>query len=78
MREMSVREARGHLSALLDEVEQGVEIIITRRGKKVAILSPVRTSGHSLPAMAAFRDSIRSTGRSLSETVIEDREETRY
>ena len=42
MTEVSVAEAKAHLSALLDRVEQGEEIVITRRGKPVARVSGVR------------------------------------
>lgn len=33
-------EARTHLSELLDQVARGTTILITRRGKPVALLSP--------------------------------------
>lgn len=35
---MGVSEARSHLGALLDRVERGEAVIITRRGKPVARL----------------------------------------
>ena len=38
MREVGVLEAKTHLSALLDEVEQGGELAITRHGRVVARL----------------------------------------
>ncbi|MBZ0253867.1 MAG: type II toxin-antitoxin system prevent-host-death family antitoxin [Candidatus Methylomirabilis sp.] len=34
-------EAKTHFSKLLDEVEKGEEIVITRRGKEVARLTPM-------------------------------------
>lgn len=40
MQEVSVFEAKNKLSALLDRVERGEEIVITRRGKPVARLVP--------------------------------------
>jgi prevent-host-death family protein len=40
MREIGAFEAKNKLSALLDEVEQGQEIVITRHGKPVARLVP--------------------------------------
>lgn len=40
MREVGAFEAKNQLGALLDEVEHGEEIIITRRGKVVAKLVP--------------------------------------
>lgn len=38
MRRISVAQAKAHLSALLDAVEQGEEVVITRRGVPVARL----------------------------------------
>ena len=40
MREVGTFEAKNKLSALLDQVERGTEIVITRRGKAVAKLVP--------------------------------------
>jgi prevent-host-death family protein len=40
MREVGSFEAKNKLSALLDQVEHGAEIVITRRGKAVAKLVP--------------------------------------
>jgi len=41
MREVGAFEAKAKLGQLLDEVEHGEEIVITRRGKPVARLTPV-------------------------------------
>lgn len=41
MKTVSVLEAKTHLSALLEAVRQGEEVVITRRGEPVARLSPV-------------------------------------
>jgi prevent-host-death family protein len=40
MREVGAFEAKNRLGALLDRVERGEEIVITRRGKPVAKLGP--------------------------------------
>ena len=40
MREVGSFEAKNKLSALLDQVEHGAEIVITRHGKAVARLVP--------------------------------------
>lgn len=40
MREVGSFEAKNKLSSLLDQVERGAEIVITRRGKPVAKLVP--------------------------------------
>ena len=44
MKEIGTFEAKTHLSALLDEVTRGVEIVITRRGVAVARLVPAGAS----------------------------------
>ena len=40
MRKVSTSEAKTHLSALLDDVARGETIIITKRGRPVARLTP--------------------------------------
>jgi prevent-host-death family protein len=40
MREITVTEVRKRWGALLDLVEQGEDIVITRRGKRIARLVP--------------------------------------
>jgi prevent-host-death family protein len=40
MTSMSFYEARTHLSELLDQVARGKKVLITRRGKPAALLSP--------------------------------------
>ncbi len=42
-RQASVHEAKTHLSRLLDEVEAGGTVVITRRGKPVAKLEAIQT-----------------------------------
>ena len=41
MRAVGTFEAKTHLSALLEQVERGEEIVITRHGKAIARLVPV-------------------------------------
>jgi prevent-host-death family protein len=40
--EIGAYEAKTHLSALLDKVEQGEEVLITRHGRPIARLVPER------------------------------------
>jgi prevent-host-death family protein len=77
MIEISVKEARSKLSKLLNRVAQGEEIVITRRGKKVALLVPA-DKGKELPSMKDFRASLVVSGEPLSKTVIELRREDRF
>lgn len=78
MVEMSVKEARSKLSTLLKRVEEGDEIVILRRGKKVARLVSPRGQGKQLPSLKDFRASIRIKGDSLSAVVLDERKGTRY
>jgi prevent-host-death family protein len=41
MKTATIREAQHHLSKLMDEVEKGQEIVLTRRGKEVGKLVPM-------------------------------------
>jgi prevent-host-death family protein len=76
--EINVKEARNKLSSLLDRVEEGIEVILLRRGKEVARLIPPSGKGKRLPSLRDFRLSIKTGGISLSETVIQGRQEERY
>ena len=51
MKTVSVRQANHDFLALLSRVERGEEILITKRNKPVAVLSPYRQ-----PLMAAERE----------------------
>ena len=74
MRTAGVREARQNLSALLDEVRKGREIVITERGRPVAKLVPVsRAPGKGVPNLAAFRRRMPVLDPPLSTTVAEER-----
>lgn len=54
MKQVQIAEAKAHLSALVERVEAGEEIIIARRGKPVARLIPEPKTGRS--AADVFRD----------------------
>lgn len=51
MRRAGIREVRQNLSALLEEVRRGVEVVITDRGRPIATLCPYDPSrlGKPLP-----------------------------
>lgn len=54
MREVGAFEAKNRLGALLDKVEEGEEIMITRRGKPVARLVPAAPASSRAGANAAI------------------------
>lgn len=57
MDQYSVAQAKAHLSEILDKVEAGQEVVITRRGKPVARVSGTRRAKRPLDfaAIDAFR-----------------------
>ncbi len=76
MRTAGVREARQNLSALLDEVKKGREIVITEHGRPVAkLVPPDRPRRKGVPNLAAFRRSMPVFDPPLSSTLDEDRED---
>ena len=75
---VSVAEARRRLKTLLDEVSSGHEVSVVRRGREVARLVPPKRRRQRLPALGAFRASIRVIGEPVSEAVIRARREGRY
>jgi prevent-host-death family protein len=61
MTKMGFYEARTHLSEVLDHVAKGKKVLITRRGKPAALISPppkqdARDVRHVVQEMLAFRD----------------------
>lgn len=76
--EVNVKEARTKISYLLDRTEKGEDVVIIRRGKRVARLVAVGDTCKRLPDLRRFRDSISVKGGSLSATIIQGREEERY
>jgi prevent-host-death family protein len=55
LREVGAFEAKNKLGQLLDLVEQGEEVIITRHGREVARLVPVRPIHNRKQARAAIQ-----------------------
>lgn len=54
--EIGAFEAKNTLGSLLDRVEKGEEIVITRRGKPVARLAPVRAERNIERARKAMEE----------------------
>jgi prevent-host-death family protein len=76
MRTAGVREARQNLSALLDEVKAGREIVITEHGRPVAkLVPPDRPRKKGVPNLAAFRRRMPVLDPPLSTLIDEERED---
>jgi prevent-host-death family protein len=73
MREIGAFEAKNKLGTLLDWVEQGEEVVITRRGKAVARLVPANAGFDRERARKAVENIItRSKGVTLGGLKIKD------
>ena len=52
---VNLAQAKAHLSSLLDKVEAGEEVVITRYGRPVAHMLSVAARKRSLRGLAEFR-----------------------
>ncbi|MFN0115572.1 MAG: type II toxin-antitoxin system Phd/YefM family antitoxin [Paracoccaceae bacterium] len=71
MKHVGAFEAKTHLSQLLDLVEAGEEVVITRRGKEVARLVPSEAARQARNAevfkeVRRLREEIRTTSGSFT------------
>ena len=76
--EINAKEARAKLSSLLKRVEEGGEVVLLRRGKRIARLIPAERKQGRLPTLKEFRASIQIKGKPLSVDVIRGREDERF
>ncbi len=77
MNRVGVYEAKTHLAALLDRVEQGERIVITRHGAPVAILVPPEprrmNAEEAIAAIRELRGDMRLDGLDIRELIAEGR-----
>ena len=72
MRTAGIREARQNLTSLLEDVRKGRQVLISDRGRPVAMLVPVPRR-RAFPDLKAVRRRSRATSVRLADAVIEDR-----
>jgi prevent-host-death family protein len=65
-------EAKTHLSRLLEEVEAGAEVLITRHGRGVARLVPVEPSAEQLRLEAVSRLRRFRVGKTLGNNTLQE------
>ncbi|ALO46376.1 type II toxin-antitoxin system Phd/YefM family antitoxin [Pseudohongiella spirulinae] len=78
MQKINVRETRERLSALLDAVEAGEEIIILRHGKPVARLTTPQSDNVCFPDRTALRASLPAATVDATTLIRTLRDEERY
>jgi prevent-host-death family protein len=66
---VNLAHAKAHLSALLDKVEAGEEVVVTRHGRAVARMLPAVRPKQPLPLeeLAAFRATMTPMLRSSAD-----------
>jgi prevent-host-death family protein len=71
-REVQASEAKTHLARLLDEVERGETIIITRHGRRIARIVPEmqRREEEVDEAIADIRELGKQTGKATVEEIL--------
>ena len=70
MREIQASDAKTHLPRLLDDVEAGETIVITRHGKPIARLVP--DEEHRKAGASAAAEAIRALRKGLRKMTIEE------
>ena len=78
MVQVTVAEAKSQLSSLLDAVEAGEAVVITRRGKPIAELVPRCSVRDLLPQLAAMREALPEQQASGVETMRALRDDSRH
>jgi prevent-host-death family protein len=77
MATVNLAQAKAHLSNLLDKVEAGEAIVITRHGRPIARLSPVVPPKVPLRSLASFRTRMPKWRRSSAALLREARDQER-
>ena len=82
---VGIRELKEKLSGYVDRVRHGEEIVVTDRGKEIAMVIPIsrerRAVGHLMETGRAAwaggkpggMKGIKAKGKALSKTILEDR-----
>jgi len=77
MKTAGIREARQNLTALIEEVRKGRQVVITDRGKPVArLVPPEEPARRPFRSLAWFRRTMPVANPPVSQAVIEERDES--
>jgi prevent-host-death family protein len=83
---VGVRELKTNLSRYLAKVQEGEEVVVTERGREVALFLPISAERRALKALAGAgkarlgagkpqgASGITCEGKTMAETVVEERE----
>jgi prevent-host-death family protein len=79
MQEIALSEAKARLSELLDEVERGETVVITRHGRRIARITgeDEHRRREVAEAIRAIKDLQKQTGKITVEEILASRDEGR-
>ncbi|MDW8324827.1 MAG: type II toxin-antitoxin system prevent-host-death family antitoxin [Burkholderiales bacterium] len=75
MSTVTLAEAKAHLSHLLDRVEAGEEVVVTRRGKPIARITPLTKPKQPVKSLTEFRRTMPRWRKSSANLLREMREQ---
>ena len=75
MSTVTLAQAKTHLSHLLDRVEDGEEIVITRHGQLIARISSIEKPKYPVQSRSQFRSRMPHWRKSSAELLREMRDE---
>ncbi|MES2076757.1 MULTISPECIES: type II toxin-antitoxin system Phd/YefM family antitoxin [Rugamonas] len=78
MHTFTLAQAKAQLSRLIDMVEAGEDVTITKRGRAVVRLVPSSPPRQQLPSLAEFRAGLPEQAQPAGEFIRQLRESDRY
>lgn len=73
MRHIGINKVRYNLLELIEDVNRGETVVITRRGQVVALLVPPLRQPKVLPSLKEFRNGIGRNGTRAAQLLREER-----
>ena len=67
MKTATTREVQHHFSRVLDWVDAGEEVVITRRGKRVATLGPIHEEADPMEKKVNWNESLQEWDKNLAD-----------
>ncbi|MEA5621052.1 type II toxin-antitoxin system Phd/YefM family antitoxin [Cronbergia sp. UHCC 0137] len=77
MTQITIEEATQNLYKLLEQVAKGEQFVLIKEGKEVARILPPQQANKVFPSLNSFRKSIVLKGSTISNTILEERENER-
>ncbi len=76
MHTVSVAEAKANLSKVLNRVQSGEDVVITRRGKPVARIAAMKDALEPIPSLEEFRATLPKAKTPSVKMIRDMRDET--